>query len=343
MIRTLSTALLTMALTGFLIPPQAALAQGAPAILSVLAGPVERLAAGGALEPGVNGMSLREGDRVKTGSGGLALVTFLNGSTVTVLSNAEVTVKQAPTAGGKSGIRLLIHAGRVWARVVQAAGRASSFTLESNEYAAVARDGLIGAEQGPDGFVCWTRRGELKVMDKSGLTDAVLIAGQRARGRFGLPITPEPFVASASRLEIRTSGPVLPVVLMPDSGEAAGFVSGGAEVNQVFGSLTEGGGDRWLVEVPGGHEGPYTVVLTGTATGPFTVRVSARYVGMNVYRQELKGHARPGEQLFTRFTQDVRGSDPRQARVREASFEGLRAWEGPVLASPEDARRPGVN
>ena len=38
-------------------------------------------------------MNLTEGDRIKTGAGGLALITFLNGSTVTVLPDSEVTVK----------------------------------------------------------------------------------------------------------------------------------------------------------------------------------------------------------------------------------------------------------
>ena len=91
---------------------------------------------------------------------------------------------------------MLIHAGRVWARVVQAAGSRSTLTLESNDYTATAHDGLIGAEQSSAGtFVCWTRRGTLWLTDKSGQTDTVLVAGQRARARFGVPVTAEPFVA----------------------------------------------------------------------------------------------------------------------------------------------------
>ena len=40
-------------------------------------------------------MNLAEGDRIKTGPGGQALITFLDGSTVTVLPEGDVTVKQA--------------------------------------------------------------------------------------------------------------------------------------------------------------------------------------------------------------------------------------------------------
>jgi len=322
---------MAMVLVTPLIVPSLAMAQGAvTATLSVLAAPVERIAGdAGAPEPGISGMNLVEGDRIRTGAGGGALITFLNGSTVTLLSETEVTVKQAPTGRAKAaGIRMLIHAGRVWARVVQAAGSRSTLTLESNDYTATAHDGLIGAEQAAGTFVCWTRRGALWLTDKSGQTDTVLVAGQRARARFGMPVTPEPFVTGASTLEIRTTGPVVPLVRMPDGNRAAGFLAPDVEVNQVFGSLTEAkGGRRWLVEVPGGHEGPYTLILTGTDAGPFTAQISARYVGFSAYRQEIRGEVRPGERLFTRITQTVKGQDPLTARAVEASVDGLRAWD----------------
>ena len=315
-----------------LLVPALAMAQGAvTATLSVLTAPVERIASeAGVPEPGISGMNLAEGDRIRTGAGGVALITFLNGSTVTMLSEAEVTVKQAPTGRAKvPAMRMLVHAGRVWARVVQAAGSRSTLTLESNDYSATAHDGLIGAEQSSAGiFVCWTRRGTLWMTDKSGQTDTVLVAGQRARARFGMPVTPEPFVAGASTLEVRTTGPVVPLVRMPDGSQAAGFLAPDIEVNQVFGSLTEAkGGRRWLVEVPGGHEGPYTLILTGTDAGPFTARLSARYLGFAAYQREIRGEARPGERLFTRITQTVKGQDPMTARALEASVDGLRAWD----------------
>ena len=337
-----------MLMTPLLAPPMA-MAQGAvTATLSVLTAPVERFAAAGAAEAGWSGMNLAEGDRVRTGEGGVALITFLNGTTVTVLSESEVTVKQAPADPAKAtGIRMLIHAGRVWARVVEAAGRRSTLTLESNDYVATAHDGLIGAEHAAGGFVCWTRRGTLWLTDRTGQVDTVLTAGQRARARMGAPVNPEPFVPSASMLEIRTTGPVLPLVRMPDGSVAAGFLAPDVEVNQVFGSLTETKGPtRWLVEVPGGHEGPYTLILTGAGSGSYTVRIAARYMGFPMYRQELRGEARTGEREFTRIRQTVKGADPKTARAAEASLDGLRAWDptepAAVVASPERSR-PGVN
>ena len=333
---------LAMALMAPLLIPSLATAQGAvTATLSVLTAPVDRIPGdAGAPESGTSGMNLAEGDRIRTGPGGVALITFLNGSTVTLLSDTEVTVKQAPTGRAKAaGIRMLIHTGRVWARVVQAAGSRSTLTLESNDYTATAHDGLIGAEQRAGAFVCWTRRGTLWLTDRSGQTDTVLVAGQRARARFGQPVAAEPFAPSATALEIRTTGPVVPLVRMPDGSQAAGFLAPDVEINQVFGSLTEAkGGQRWLVEVPGGHEGPYTLILTGTGAGPFTARITARYAGFSVYRQDIRGEARPDERLFTRIRQVVKGQDPVTARAVEASVDGLRVWDAAepaaIMASP---------
>lgn len=326
--------------------PVTASAESATATLSVLAPPVERIAVGSSAgAPGADGMNLAEGDRVKTGAGGLALITFLDGSTITVLPQTDVTVKQTGGDRGKAGIRMLINAGRVWARVVQAAGRRAPLSLESNEYAATAHDGLIGAENTAEGFMCWSRRGEVRLTDRSGQTDVVVMAGRRAKARFGMPAVPEPFVPSASVLEVRTTGPVVPMVKMPDGQVAAGFLAPDVEVNQVFGSLTSGDGKRWLVEVPGGIEGPYTIVLTGTDAGAFTMKVSGRYAGMAVYHQEMKGEARRGERLATRVTHDVSGNDPKTARLVEASFERLRPWDGAptVIAEPALPRRDRVN
>lgn len=347
--RTLVTVALKIGLAIVLVPSilsSAGLARAGTAetaaTLSVLAAPVERVAGGGASEPGVDGMDLAIGDRVRTGAGGIALITFLDGSTVTVLASSEVTVKQAPTGSKKSGIRVLIHAGRTWARVVQALGSRSTLTLESNEYAATAHDGLIGAEWTGNSFACWSRRGEVRLSDRSGQTNVVLMPGQRVWAHFGLAPTPEPFLPSASMLEVRTAGPVIPLLRMPDGGPAAGFLARGVEVNQVFGALTGGAGDRWLVEVPGGRTGPYALVLTGTGSGPFTVKVSGRYAGFTVYQQEIRGTIHPDEQLTTRITQRVSGQDPQSARLVEARFEDLRAWDSAeppaVVASP--GRRP---
>ena len=319
------------------------------ATLSVLGGRVDRVPAGAAgHEAGLTGMDLVEGDRVRTGAGSVALITFLNGTTVTVLPESEVMVRSSAADRAAGTMKLFIHAGRVWARVVQAASARSVLTLESNDYSATARDGLIGAQRAAEGFVCWTRRGSMTIENGLGQSEAVLMAGQRAWARQGWPVTPEPFVAATSTLTVESSGPVVPLLQLPDGRVSAGFLSEDLEVNQVFGSLTSSRGrQRWVVEVPAGAAGEYPLVLTGVGAGPFTVQVSARYMGFRVSRETLTGEAHPGERLVTRITTQVQGEDPRTARIRSGTLDGLRAWEGDepavVVLRPAAGRGPGTN
>ena len=329
---------------GALASPQAASGQSeVAATLSVLAPSVERIpAGGGGGEAGVDGMDLGEGDRVRTGAGGAALITFLNGSTVTVLPGSEVTVRQSTADRATGTMRLFIHAGRVWARVMQVAGSRSVLTLESNDYSATARDGLIGAERAPEGFVCWTRRGTMTIDNRMGQSEAVLMPGQRAWARTGWPVTAEPFVAGTSTVTVEASGSVVPLLRMPDGQVAAGFLAEDVEVNQVFGSLTASrAGRRWLVEVPAGARGDYLLVLTGVGDGAYTVEVSGRYAGFRVFRERLAGQIRPGERLVATVAPRVKGDDPLTARVLGATVSGVRAWEGEEPAVVV-ARRGGV-
>src|SRR5260370_5916825 len=141
------------------------------------------------------------------------------------------------------------------------------------------------------------------ITNRGGQGEGVLMAGQRVWARQGWPLTPEPFVAGASTIEIESSGPVVPLLRMPDGVVAAGFLAESVEVNQVFGSLSASRGkQRWTVEVPAGAGGGYTLILTGGGAGPFNARGSARFAGVRIYPQEVAGGVRPRQ----------RPGDPRQ-------------------------------
>src|SRR5581483_7648340 len=141
------------------------------ATLTVLSAPVERAGAQGQPAAVASGADLAVGDRVMTGPEGRALITFLDGSTVTVEPASEVTVRQAEMDGREaSRLRVLILVGTVWARVAGWLGGRATVTLESNAYSATAHDGLIGAQQDRAGtFVCWTRAGNLEVSGPTGV------------------------------------------------------------------------------------------------------------------------------------------------------------------------------
>lgn len=294
--------------------------------LTILAEPVHHRAAGARdRQPGREGMNLAVGDAVVTGPEGLALITFLDGSTVTVEPASEVVVKQLELNHGESRVRVLILVGKVWARVAERVGRQSSLALESNAHAATARDGLIGAEQRKDGtFMCWTRRGDVTVRDAAGNTLDVVAPGGK------LTLTPrkapraETFRVQDSTLEITASANVLPLVQMPDGHRLAGWAGSDVEVNHVFGSLTAATPDSRYVEVPAGRPGAYAVILVGRTPGPFTVTMVGRFQGRVVYQHRVTGTIEAGEQrsahVFPHFKDDA-GADATSARVMGAVIE----------------------
>ena len=321
------------------------------ATLTVLGGAVELQRAAGERAAAVSGTSLAVGDRILTGPDGRGLITFLDGTTVTVEPRSEVTVRELEVGDRqRSNIQILITAGTVWARIANLLGGRGTVSLASNTHAAIAHDGLIGAEQRRDGtFVCWTRAGTVQLVDAGGATQGLLEPGHKAtipaRGR---PVTEE-FSVHRSVVEVTARGPVWPLVVMPDRVRLAGFVPPGIEVNQVFGSRTARLQDEARsVEVPGGLPGPYQVILTGIADGTFAVTVTGRVRGRAVYERRWSGTIAAGQRLAGGVVQDF---DPRQtpsvneAEALSGAISPLRPARDPapgvVLLSPLELASPG--
>jgi hypothetical protein len=345
---------------GLVLPGRGVAAQpGGPglasftATLSVLAGDVRHVPAGaGQPEVAVDGIDLGVGDRVLTGPGARALVTFLDGSTVTVEPESDVEIRTAQVGGGQQGsnVAVQVNGGTVWARVVGLADPGSSFSIESNTASATVHSGRIGGRQNPDGsFVCWTKGGELTVEGKHGEPTLTLRPGQATTVQAGQVPAPRPFAVHQSVLTATTSAGVLPLVQMPDRARVLGFVSPGIEVNQVFGSdsrLADDGGR--ILEVPAGQPGPFTLVLEGQRDGPFEASVVGRFQGSEVYRHELSGTITKGERLSTEIAQEIdpaTGADPPTARVLSGSIAPLQPLSGPlpgkILLSPSELETAG--
>jgi hypothetical protein len=312
------------------------------ATLTVLSGVVEHArAVDRARVPATSGADLAEGDRVATGADGRALITFLDGTTVTVEPGSDVTVRELPS-GQRSRVRLLILAGTLWGRIAGWLGGRGTVTLESNAYSATARDGLIGAQVRADGgFASWTRAGEVVLHDAGGERRAVLQPGEKGTFTADGAVTKEAFSVNASTIEVVVDGPVVPLLIMPDGVRAAGFVPPGIEVNQVFGSFTGVRDGRRVVQVPAGLAGPFRLVLAATGDGAYSVTVVGRAGDRAVYWGERRGRVRAGErrggEIVQRFGEFER-PDPRTARVVDgwlgAFAERLGAVPPTVVLSP---------
>jgi hypothetical protein len=306
------------------------------ATLTVLGGVVELARSSGERAAAVSGTSMGVGDRVLTGPDGRGLVTFLDGTTVTIEPSSEVVVREIDAGDRqRSNIQVLITAGTVWARIANWLGGRGTVSLASNTHAAIAHDGLIGAERRPDGtFVCWTRAGTVELVDASGAALGRLEPGRKATiAPQGRPRT-EAFSVHRSVVEVTARGSVWPLVVMPDGVRLAGFVEPGIEVNQVFGSLTaRRENETRSVEVPGGFPGPYLVLLSGIADGPFSVVVTGRVGGQTVYERKWTGRIARGQRLSGGVTQsfDVRLTPrPNEAETLSGAISPLRPAGDPV-------------
>jgi hypothetical protein len=292
----------------------------APAVLSVLAGEVKIIPPeGGVAKPASHGMTVAVGTRVQTGKKSTALITFLDGSTLTVQPESDVMVKQADVGKKRSRVTVGVNVGTVWARVVKLVDPESSFSLQSNTATATVHDGLIGGRQEPDNtFTCWTRAGDLWVVEPTGRVRAILKPGQMDIVKAGAPSNPQAFFSNHSALRVETPVSVLPVILMPDRARMAGFTDPETEVNQVFGSYTGMDGEgRRVVEVPAGVSGPFTLILQGEQDGPFLISIGALYKGVPVDQHQVSGTLQRGARLAAQLTQQLQGiaTDEKTARV----------------------------
>ncbi len=220
----------------------------------------------------VDGQDVRVGDRLITGQDANLLLTFFEGSTLTLTPGTDVVVErlQAGTGGDAAArdFQLQLNAGTIWARVVSLASSAATFQVRTPNAVAVVRGSQIGARVLPDGsFQCWTREGVMSVQTGAG-QQVDLQAGETVLVQpDGQLSATRPFSPSVSVLRFRVTGPVWPLVVHPDGG-ANGVVEPGIVVSQTFGALVTppaAGDGGFSFEVPASIPGRYTLVLEGQA------------------------------------------------------------------------------
>src|SRR5438132_5813685 len=109
------------------------------ATLSVLSTPVDLSVGGAAFGAARDGSTLKPGDRVRTGSGGVALITFFDGSETQLTPDTQVEIKQADSTNGpRIGVTQIV--GTTVDRVTRlASGPTTNFSTDSPAATAVVR------------------------------------------------------------------------------------------------------------------------------------------------------------------------------------------------------------
>ena len=226
---------LVVAVAGFLYFPRGGQVLSAlnSAVLAVLRGDVDAQRGSAAFEPAIDGDLLATGDVVRANQQGRAVLTFFDGSTLSVEPGSEVKVLGV-SRSGDDGLQVTIEqaSGRTWASVQALTKPGSRFELRTPTLTAVVRgtafETLVETVNGQTVTTIRTTEGEVLVRATGGGETAVTAGNQVTVAQSGQapPAQPQP---PTPRLQVQ--GTVAYLVTDPH-GRTCG-TSAGAVVRQI--------------------------------------------------------------------------------------------------------------
>jgi hypothetical protein len=214
---------------------------------------------------GRKGWAVRPGDRVVTRPGARAVLTFFDGSTVTLEEDTIVLIRSLVDANGQLRTVLAQSRGSTWTHIPQALGPAQieidtpNARVETNEasFATTVQDS-----------------GRTQVGSQSGAL-AVTSGGQRTEVTGGFQAAVEapgvvgptnPSARPQRELIVRVSGPVYAFLTDPE-GATIGTLDPGVPVNQVPGATATRQGDQLVLRLPDPDNGRYRLGLRAAGAG----------------------------------------------------------------------------
>ena len=258
---------LIIAVAGFVYFPRGgALSAVNSAILAVLRGDVDAQRAAKAFEPAIDGDLLATGDVVRANQEGRAVLTFFDGSTLSVEPGSEVKVLSLARTSG-DGLQVTIEqvSGRTWASVQKLRTADSRFELKTPTLTAVVRgtsfETVIEIVNGQPVTTIRTTEGEVLVRAQGGGETSVTAGNQVSvpAGSQAPPAQPQP---PTPRLQIQGTANVSYLVIDPH-GRACG-ASGNTPVRQIPRCDVQGG----AVTIGDVVSGVYSFAATAAISAP---------------------------------------------------------------------------
>ncbi len=212
-------------------------------------------------------MILKVGDGVKTGKDSYALITYFDGSSMTLDPNSEVIIEEMSSEDGVVTLGIAQTLGRTWNRAEKFADPASQYTVDTPSGVAVVRGSLIDIKvEEVDEVEIITVVGAYEGMVEvtaAGVTMIVDAGMQTTVVKGEAPEPPEAIPLPPNRLEFYAKGPVWMLVVDP-AGRSAGAVSPGVVVNQIPGTiLSSAFAEAQFVVIPEPLDGKYTIAFHG--------------------------------------------------------------------------------
>ena len=278
---------LVVAVGAFLFFPRGgALSIANAATITVLHGQVDAQKGSTSFTPALDGDLLTAGDVVRADSAGNAVITFFEGSTLTVESGAQVKVASlVKTSSGGIQVSIEQTLGRTWASVSKLTGD-SKFEVKTPTSTAAVRgtafETIVETVNGVTTTTIKTTEGEVIVQAVAG-GQTTVGAGQEVQNTQGAPAPANPSTQPpAPRLRFTPSANVGFTLIDPRGLQCS------ATVRQIPGCNSNGA----VVTIDGPAGGTYAIALTAAASAP----------GATLTLDALRGAA---TDFSTRFTTNL--------------------------------------
>lgn len=298
-----------------------------------------------------NGMQLRPGDRILTEGNGRAVLTFVDGSTVTLDGNTEIAIRSVSDQQGKLHVRLSQAKGQTW---THAPGDLSAADIEIETPSGrllAANASFMTTVDASGRTMIGAHSGALQL--QTGNQRSAVQVGQRVVIDSPGVITTTTVDDAAKELVIRVSG-AFHVYVTDPSGSTVGTLAPGVPVSQVTGATAKREGNGVVIRIPDARPGSYRIVLRSTGAGGVEVFASLADVGrdsiaMRVSPDEDWGVLLVLQQDLIGFAQADKLTNPDQPNVAIAGRAAERAvatadalTPSPVATGSPAVRTPTV-
>jgi len=231
-----------------------------------------------------DGMVLAAGTRVRTAPDSHAMLTFFEGSSITLEPGTDVEIQSVEgSAGSSTDIVLKQWIGKTWSRVVKRLDADTHYEIVTPSACALVRGTLFETEV--DSTLSTTIRtteGLVSVVAEG--KEVFLPAGQEASAAPGAaPSEPQPITPASNELMITVGLPAVASVCDP-SGASVGYLSDGFAFNQIPGAQSTSPSDGvQVIRVPNPAPGEYSLVLRSAIGGASQVNLALLSAGQPAF------------------------------------------------------------
>ncbi len=282
-----------------------------------------------------DGMVLAAGTRVRTAPDSHAMLTFFEGSSLTLEPGTDVEIQSVEgSAGSSTDIVLKQWVGKTWSRVVKRLDAGTRYEIITPSACALVRGTMFETEV--DGTLSTTVRtteGLVSVLAQG--KEVLLPAGQESSVDAGAaPSEPRAIAPAANELVITVGFPAVASVCDP-GGASVGYLPDGFAFSQVPGAQSTSPGDGLqVIRIPNPAPGEYSLVLRSAVGGASQVSLALLSAGEPVFTHAEAYRVPRGSEWLVPFS--LKAEDGRLVDVEVGEIQPLDGL------SPENLIRPAA-